>query len=1062
MRRLIIFFLLLLPVCGFAQLSGPISTAQSYVNSNITANGSNQITGAKLNTALNNIINAIKYIDTSAQGMATRRALADSVAVLRALIASIDVSGTTYTQGYGINISGSAIRVDTIPVASKTWVTSTVNNAIAAYTPSPLNASNLLSGTIPAARYGTGTIDITKINASGGATGKVLSYDGTWITFPVTSVAGKTGAVTLVKGDVGLGNVDNTSDANKPISTATQAALDLRPPVSPSVNTVTTGYIPYLSADGWRRSRIFTTSANPNSYVGYGTEAPNAGIHVFSSGSVNANSARIVSENDSAGIVDAISGSGLIYSRLQAYGNFNAPYNLRNRSALVGDGISSLGLSLVAVNGDIRLQSGVVSKMNINSIGVNFQSPVTLDSVSGTLGQTFKVGLDGKLSWTTLALNSLSDVNIVSPINGSVLKYNSTTGKWQVGVDNVGGVGGTYSGTDSASFHNLVAVTGGFAATRPNGTADTVLFSGGITSEVDPKRVVSAAFTGTTTKTLTLTLADASTVTGSFTDQTGGAGGGITDLNGDNSSTQAFATGTSGTNFNISTASGTHTFNLPTASASNRGALSSTDWSTFNGKQNAITTGTTSQYFRGDLSLATFPTLGTAAALNVAASGNAASGEVVKGNDTRLSDSRTPTSHTHAESEITNLTTDLAAKESLLTFNSGLNRTVNTVTNAFTTGVAGGQTLSGGTAASDPLTVQSTTNATKGPVTYNGSSHTFSINSSTTFQVRGGSANGAVNIPYSSSTGNVSALGINSVWTASSGTQYSAVIVPTINQSGTAGSRDLFIARYEQALGSGPNYLIDAGTSTAANGGGTYTRKFMLDNVGNTYQTGTQTLVTASTPADPASGSMVDWYDGTAKKFKRNISSVVTTGTYLSGPDTVAIRNAINDNTTAIANKLPLSGGTMTGPITLGENTSIALDPAGSADGKYSGTTVTGTGGTTIAFGDVVMLDAATSRWRLADISVAAGSTGDARGLIGMAVTSSTNGNPITVLLHGIIRADANFPTLTVGSAVYASTTGDVVVTQPSTTDYIIRVMGFALTADEMYFNPSNDYITHN
>jgi hypothetical protein len=32
----------------------------------------------------------------------------------------------------------------------------------------------------------------------------------------------------LVKGDVGLGNVDNTSDANKPVSTATQTALDLK------------------------------------------------------------------------------------------------------------------------------------------------------------------------------------------------------------------------------------------------------------------------------------------------------------------------------------------------------------------------------------------------------------------------------------------------------------------------------------------------------------------------------------------------------------------------------------------------------------------------------------------------------------------------------------------------------------------------------------------------------------------------------------------------------------------------------------------------------------------
>lgn len=41
----------------------------------------------------------------------------------------------------------------------------------------------------------------------------------------VSSVASKTGAVTLNKNDVGLGNVDNTSDANKPISNATQTAL---------------------------------------------------------------------------------------------------------------------------------------------------------------------------------------------------------------------------------------------------------------------------------------------------------------------------------------------------------------------------------------------------------------------------------------------------------------------------------------------------------------------------------------------------------------------------------------------------------------------------------------------------------------------------------------------------------------------------------------------------------------------------------------------------------------------------------------------------------------------
>lgn len=44
------------------------------------------------------------------------------------------------------------------------------------------------------------------------------------------TVAGKalTADVSLVKADVGLGNVDNTSDASKPVSTATQTALDLK------------------------------------------------------------------------------------------------------------------------------------------------------------------------------------------------------------------------------------------------------------------------------------------------------------------------------------------------------------------------------------------------------------------------------------------------------------------------------------------------------------------------------------------------------------------------------------------------------------------------------------------------------------------------------------------------------------------------------------------------------------------------------------------------------------------------------------------------------------------
>ncbi len=86
----------------------------------------------------------------------------------------------------------------------------------------------------------TGTVVQTIVVPSGGTAVQVLvrtvngqlvwadQSGGTGGTGAVASVNGKTGTVVLSAADIGLGSVDNTSDASKPVSTAQQAALNAK------------------------------------------------------------------------------------------------------------------------------------------------------------------------------------------------------------------------------------------------------------------------------------------------------------------------------------------------------------------------------------------------------------------------------------------------------------------------------------------------------------------------------------------------------------------------------------------------------------------------------------------------------------------------------------------------------------------------------------------------------------------------------------------------------------------------------------------------------------------
>lgn len=89
--------------------------------------------------------------------------------------------------------------------------------------------------------------DLTAIAGLDSSTAGAIASDGAgWI--KKTYAQFKT-ALGLVKADVGLGNADNTSDANKPVSTAQQTALNLKE------NTIAAG----TTAQYWRGDKTWQT-----------------------------------------------------------------------------------------------------------------------------------------------------------------------------------------------------------------------------------------------------------------------------------------------------------------------------------------------------------------------------------------------------------------------------------------------------------------------------------------------------------------------------------------------------------------------------------------------------------------------------------------------------------------------------------------------------------------------------------------------------------------------------------------------------------------------------------
>ena len=200
-----------------------------------------------------------------------------------------------------------------------------------------------------------------------------------------------------------------------------------------------------------------------------------------------------------------------------------------------------------------------------------------------------------------------ANVQLSSPTGGQLLSYDQTNTYWRntnlaagTGITVNSATNGVITVTNSAPDQTVsitagtgISVTGTYPSftvantgvLSVSGTTGRITSSGGTTPAIDlASGIVTAGTTGSSTQIPVITVDTYGRVTNVTT---------ASNPQGTVTSVAALTLGTTGTDLSSTVANSTTTpvitLNVPTASATNRGALSSADWTTFNNKANAFT-----------------------------------------------------------------------------------------------------------------------------------------------------------------------------------------------------------------------------------------------------------------------------------------------------------------------------------------------------------------------------------------------------------------------------------------------------------------------------------------
>lgn len=298
------------------------------------------------------------------------------------------------------------------------------------------------------------------------ATNKTYRWSGSAYVYitsgAVDSVAGKTGVVTLVKADVGLGNVDNTTDAAKPVSTATATALGGKEP------TITAG----VASQFWSGTKAwvdFATTVRSTVLSGY-----------------------------TIGVNSAISASDTLLAALQkleaqAQAGFARANHTGTQLASTISNFASEVVSTALTGFNLGSSAAVVATDSIVAGIGKLQAQINL-SATNLMADVRATILTG-LSTTTNSEITAADSNIIA------------MGKLQAQLTNINGTNITSGTIPAARIPTLNQNTSGNAATATTltGLTSTVTelnYVNGVTSAIQTQLngkapLASPAFTGT-------------------------------------------------------------------------------------------------------------------------------------------------------------------------------------------------------------------------------------------------------------------------------------------------------------------------------------------------------------------------------------------------------------------------------------------------------------------------------------------------------------------------------------------------------------------------------------